>query len=171
MTAIFQRVAKNRDHKMDLAKTRYDRKVVAAKFTVGDHVLIRDKTTKKGQNPKLALKYTGPFKIVETANEHHYRLIDESMKRPKVQMVHQNRLKRFHGPVFKVFSQPNPPKQKDKAIQTTADTRKRRKVQPPPAVVQPPPADVQPPPAIVQPAVIIDQNVRRSERLRNKQKD
>ena len=55
MTAIFQRVAKNRDHKMDLAKTRYDRKVVAAKFTVGDHVLIRDKTTKKGQNRKLAL--------------------------------------------------------------------------------------------------------------------
>ena len=58
----------------------------------------------------------------------HYHLVDEQAKRHKVIMVHQNRLKRYHGPLVTPYAREKITKSKDKATQTKKKPGRPRKV-------------------------------------------
>ena len=112
---------------MDLAKVNYDRKVVACKFSVRDLVLIRDKKTVIGRNKKLCYKYMGPYRVVGISQEMHYQVVNEQAKRPRVEMVHQNRLKRYHGPSIRHLANAATSKTKEKSTQTMKKRGRPRK--------------------------------------------
>jgi hypothetical protein len=59
LSRAFEMVAKNTESRMEKAKLRHDRDVVAANFEVGDFVWVHDTTTKKGKckNKNLSYKY------------------------------------------------------------------------------------------------------------------
>ena len=55
----------------------------------GDKVWLRTHQTKKGENPKLAPKYQGPYEIVDVLPYHTYRV----MKNRKTSVQHESRIR------------------------------------------------------------------------------
>jgi hypothetical protein len=56
LSRAFEMVAKNTESRMEKAKLRHDRDVVAANLEVGDFLWVHDTTTKKGKCKKLSAK-------------------------------------------------------------------------------------------------------------------
>ena len=77
-------------------KQRYDVKARGKCFEVGDRVLLFNPAVKMGQNRKFAPCYMGPYTITEQLAPTTYRISPDN-ENDKVQIVHQNRLKRFLG--------------------------------------------------------------------------
>ena len=71
----------------------------------GDKVWLRTHQKKKGENPKLAPKYQGPYEIVDVLPYHTYRV----MKNGKTSVQHESRI-RLHvandGPAEETVDQP-----------------------------------------------------------------
>jgi len=60
-------------------------------FKIGDKVLLRDKTLRRGRSKKLDAQWTGPYRIVEKISNVNYKI---QIKRKTI-CVHANRLKPF----------------------------------------------------------------------------
>jgi len=55
----------NRDSRVDKEKINYDRKSRAAKYQIGDLVLLLDEAKKKGVSNKFRKKWKGPYSVIE----------------------------------------------------------------------------------------------------------
>jgi hypothetical protein len=53
----------NRDCRLLKEKLYYDRKSRAAKYEIGDLVLLLDESTKKNVNNKFKKRWKGPYKV------------------------------------------------------------------------------------------------------------
>jgi len=71
----------------------FNKNVKEVKFKVGDIVLLRDITTKKGKSKKLANNYSGPYEIIKVVSNHVYKIRAHGLKTAKTQDVNVNRLK------------------------------------------------------------------------------
>ena len=60
-------------------------------YLKGDLVWLRNQHRKKGENPKLAVKYQGPYEVIEVLPYHTYRLRFNS----KENIQHEDRIKLF----------------------------------------------------------------------------
>ena len=77
-------------------KRYYDNNAKPHEFHPGDHVLLQNKSIKKGLSPKLMEKYTGPYYVTDKTDKDTYHL--RSLKDHKVHKsaVHHNRLKKYN---------------------------------------------------------------------------
>ncbi|RNA32386.1 Retrovirus-related Pol poly from transposon [Brachionus plicatilis] len=75
----------------------HDRNIKPVTYEVGDLVLLNKLLIKKGQSKKLAPKWEGPFSIVEKVGQVNYKIKKVGPAKPKVKLVHHNRLKKYHG--------------------------------------------------------------------------
>ena len=93
---ICEIVIQNQEKARDMSKTRYDEHSRGPCFKAGDRVLLFNPAIKLGQNKKFSPAYVGPFTIVEQQFETNFKIVPDD-PREKIQIVHQNRLKRFRG--------------------------------------------------------------------------
>ncbi len=86
----FEMVAKNTESRMERAKLRHDRDVVAANLEVGDFVWVHETATKKGKCKKPSAKYKeSPFRTVERIDDATYKV--KQMDKKKTFMVNKCR--------------------------------------------------------------------------------
>ena len=75
-------------------KENYDKNLKLENLKVGEKVLITNHQVKIGLSPKLAPKYLGPFRILQTTDTNLLiRSIENARKAPF--WIHKNRTKRF----------------------------------------------------------------------------
>ena len=67
-------------------------------FTVGQHVLLTNPVTKKGESPKLSQLWRGPFVITQQLKNFNYLLQDVTTGKDLQRPVHATRLKKLHEP-------------------------------------------------------------------------
>ena len=76
-------------------KRNYDKRSHGKLYEVGNYVWLRNNSRKKGLNPKLASKWTGPYKIITRLSDVTYRI--QYSPRSKPSIVHFDRLKPCEG--------------------------------------------------------------------------
>ena len=91
----FETVRNVREVKLSKVKIYHDRNLRAARYEIGDLVLLADKALKKGKNKKLMPRWIGPFRVKSRKGELNYEIVRDGSSKRKI--VHINRLKRFRG--------------------------------------------------------------------------
>jgi len=91
---MFRIATENRDKRMAVAKTYYDRQVTAAKFAINDLVLVLNEQTPPHQCKKLKYNYKGPYIVKAILNEVDYIL--EPRLGGKRITAHRNNLKKYY---------------------------------------------------------------------------
>ncbi|RNA12853.1 Retrovirus-related Pol poly from transposon [Brachionus plicatilis] len=94
---VYKCVAQNRDVKVEKSRIYHDLNIKPVTYEVGDLVLLNKPLIKKGKSKNMAPKWEGPFSIVEKVGQVNYKIKKVGPARPKVKLVHHNRLKRYHG--------------------------------------------------------------------------
>jgi hypothetical protein len=92
LEAMYQVTVENVTRSAARHAQRHDRNAVIPDYAVGDKVMLRDPTTKKGESPKLKRRYTGPFLVVECKSGFNCRLQHFDTGRTLKRLVHANRL-------------------------------------------------------------------------------
>ncbi len=90
-------VKRNTELKMIYNKEYHDRKNIAAEFTVGHRVWVRELKTPKGLCRKFNSKWKGPYTVEAIVNEVDYRVKPDN--RGKKLLVHRNNLKSCMEPL------------------------------------------------------------------------
>lgn len=75
------------------SKILHDSKLVETVFEVGDRVWLRRQAYKKGESPKLAWRWEGPFRILEKRRGWTYKIGTDGIGGGGSKIVHHNRLK------------------------------------------------------------------------------
>jgi hypothetical protein len=70
----YSMVKKNRDQRMDRAKTLHDRKIKTKPFQAGNLVWVLNEQAKKGKGPAFRPKRRGPFKVIQRLDIGVYRI-------------------------------------------------------------------------------------------------
>lgn len=76
-------------------KNRYDLSCTFPKYKVGEGVLMQDSRKYKGRSPKLQMRWTGPYTVVQVISEVLCKVQEGPKTKPKI--IHVNRLKPYHG--------------------------------------------------------------------------
>ena len=83
----------------------YNRKVHGPTYQPGEHVLLHYPVVKTGRSPKLSSPWRGPYRIIACLNDVNYHI--EEISTSKRQVVHYDRIKRYHGPIPAASNVPN----------------------------------------------------------------
>jgi hypothetical protein len=99
LETAFRLVKTNIDTKVLKNKIIYDRRARAAKYKVGDNVMLLEEAVKKGTSNKLRKKWKGPYKVIEIDNSGHTVKIKPISKNGRSLRVNNSKLKTY----FKVI--------------------------------------------------------------------
>ena len=91
----YERVREQGQTELRRQKRNYDKRSHGKLYEVGNFVWLRNNTRKKGLNPKLFSKWTGPYKIISRLSDVTYRI--QLSPRTKPSVVHFDRLKPCEG--------------------------------------------------------------------------
>ena len=75
----------------------YNKCVHGPTYKDGEHVLLHYPVVQPGEIPKLSSPWRGPHEILKCLNDINYQI--KEMTTGKVQVVHYDRMKRYHGPI------------------------------------------------------------------------
>ena len=75
----------------------YNKRVHGPKYKEGEHILLHYPVVQPGKSPKLSSPWRGPYEILKCLNDVNYRI--KEITTGKVQVVHYDRMKRYHGPI------------------------------------------------------------------------
>ena len=75
----------------------YNKRVHGPTYKEGEYVLLHYLVVPLGKNPKLSSPSRGPYEILKCLNDVNYEI--KEMTTGKVQVVHYDRMKRYHGPI------------------------------------------------------------------------
>ena len=75
----------------------YNKRVHGPTYKEGEHVLLHYPVVQPGKSPKLSSPWRGPYEILKCLNDVNYKI--KEMTTGKVQVVHYDRMKRYHGPI------------------------------------------------------------------------
>ena len=75
----------------------YNKHVHGPKYKEGEHILLHYPVVQPGKSPKLSSPWRGPYEILKCLNDVNYRI--KEITTGKVQVVHYDRMKRYHGPI------------------------------------------------------------------------
>ena len=103
----FRLVKKNIDTKVIKNKIIYDRRARAAKYKIGDNVMLLDEAIKKGTLNKLRKKWKGPYKVLEIDNSGRTIEVKPILKNGRSLRVNICKLKTY----FKTIEYLNTPPQ------------------------------------------------------------
>ena len=92
MTLVYDLVKRDTTVRMDKSKILYDRNVKGGDYDVGDRVWLQNTERKKGQSPKLAKNWKGPYEVLLKIGQSNYKI--KLVNGKKKVTVHKNRLKR-----------------------------------------------------------------------------
>ena len=79
-----------------ISKQNYDKNAAPSSFKVGDHVLLRNKKTKKGLSPKLSKKWYGPYYVVDALPNNTFWLRHCDTHQLKRRRIHASLMKPYH---------------------------------------------------------------------------
>ena len=75
----------------------YNKRVHGPTYKEDEHVLLHYPVVQPGKSPKLSGPWRGPYEISKCLNTVKYKI--KELTTGKVQVVHYDRLKRYHGPM------------------------------------------------------------------------
>ena len=75
----------------------YNKRVHGPTYKEGEYVLLHYPVVPVGKSPKLSSPWRGPYEILKCLNDVNYKI--KEMTTGKVQVVHYDRMKRYHGPI------------------------------------------------------------------------
>ena len=75
----------------------YNKRVHGRTYKEGEHVLLHYPVVQFGKSLKLSSFWRGPYKILNCLNDVNYEI--KELTPGKVQVVHYDRVKRYHGPI------------------------------------------------------------------------
>ena len=107
LETAFRLVKKNIDTKVMKNKIIYDRRARAAKYKIGDNVMLLDEAIKKGTLNKLRKKWKGPYKVLEIDNSGRTIEVKPILKNGRSLRVNICKLKTY----FKTIEYLNTPPQ------------------------------------------------------------
>ena len=107
LETAFRLVKKNIDTKVMKNKIIYDRRARAAKYKIGDNVMLLDEAIKKGTSNKLRKKWKGPYKVLEIDDSGHTVKVKPILKNGRSVRVNICKLKTY----FKTIEHLNTPSQ------------------------------------------------------------
>ena len=93
---IKEKVYKRTQAAQKSQKKQYEKRLVFKPYNVNERVWLFNPVNKPGLSPKLAMKWYGPFTIVEKLSDITYKLIHDNQKTQRT--VHFNRLKKCYTP-------------------------------------------------------------------------
>jgi len=103
MRKAFQVVRKQLNANFERAKRRYDERVKSTKFREGEFVWHFIPCTEKGMNKKWMMTNKGPYRIIKRLNDVNF--VVQKLPTSGMEIVHIDRLTRFHGTVPKLWKQ------------------------------------------------------------------
>ena len=74
----------------------YNKRVHGPTYKEGEYVLFHYPVVPVGKSPKLSSPWRGPYEILKCLNDVNYKIKELTTR--KVQVVHYDRMKRYHGP-------------------------------------------------------------------------
>ena len=75
----------------------YNKRVHGPTYKEGEHVLLHYPVVQAGKFPKLSSPWRGPYETLKCINNVNYQIKKKTAG--KVQVVHYDRMKRYHGPI------------------------------------------------------------------------
>ena len=75
----------------------YNKRVHGPSYKEGEHVLLHYPVLQPGKSPQLCSPWRGPYEILKCLNGVNYKM--KELTTGKVQVVHYDRMKRYHGPI------------------------------------------------------------------------
>ena len=75
----------------------YNKRVHGPTYKEGEHVHLHYPVVQSGKIPKLSSPWRGPYEILKCLNDVNYKI--KEFTTCKVQVVHYDRMKRYHGPI------------------------------------------------------------------------
>ena len=75
----------------------YNKRVHGPTYKEGEYVLLHYPVVPVRKGPKLSSPWRGPYAILKCLNDVNYKI--KEMTTGKVQVVHYDRMKRYHGPI------------------------------------------------------------------------
>ena len=75
----------------------YNKRVHGPTYKEGEQVLLHYPVAQPGKSPKLSSPRRGPYEYLKCLNDVNYKI--EKNTTSKVQVVHYDRMKRYHGPI------------------------------------------------------------------------
>ena len=117
-------VARRHSNAQQLRRNRlYNQKIHGPVYDTGEYVLLHYPVVKVGHSPKLTNPWRGPYRIIKRLNDVNFQI--EEISTQKRQVVHYDRLKRYHGTVPTVsnvqsrnHTTPNEPSQSKTSTRT-----------------------------------------------------
>jgi len=103
MRKAFQVVRKQLKANFERAKSCYDERVKSTKFREGEFVWHFIPRSKKGMNKKWMMTNKGPYRIIKHVNDVNFLV--QKLPTSGMEIVHIDRLTRFHGTVPKPWKQ------------------------------------------------------------------
>ena len=75
----------------------YNKRVLGPTYKEGEHVLLHYPVVQGGRSPKLSNPWRGLYENLKRLNTVNYKI--REVTTGKVQIVHYDRMKRYHGPI------------------------------------------------------------------------
>jgi len=86
-------------------KDEYDKRVKDPKIMVGDRVMLRDKTTRKGLSPKFHLPWNKVFRVIKIEQPHAF-IVSCASPQEAPRKVHLNQIKKYLEPLGPTITRP-----------------------------------------------------------------
>ena len=93
----YELVRRNETTQQRRRNNLYNKRVHGPTYKEGEYVLLHYPVVPVGKSPKLASPWRGPYEILKCLNDVNYRI--KEITTGKVQVVHYDRMKRYHGPI------------------------------------------------------------------------
>ena len=93
----YELVQRNATSQQRRRNNLYNKRAHGATYKEGEYVLLHYPVVRVGKSPKLSSPWRGPYEILKCLNDVNFKIKD--LTTGKVQVVHYDRMKRYHGPI------------------------------------------------------------------------
>ena len=93
----YELVRRNATTQQHRRSNLYNKRVHGRTYKESEYVLLLYPVVPVGKSPKLSSPWRGPYEILKFLNDVNYKI--KEMTTGKVQFVHYDRMKRYHGPI------------------------------------------------------------------------
>ena len=93
----YELVRRNATSQQRRRNNLYNKRVHGPTYKEGEYVLLHYPVVPVGKSPKLSSPWRGPYEISKCLNDVNYKI--KELTTGKVQVVHYDRMKRYHGPI------------------------------------------------------------------------
>ena len=93
----YELVRRNATSQQRRRNNLYNKRVHGPTYKEGENVLLHYPVVPVAKSPKLSSTWRGPYEILKCLNDVNYKI--KEMVTGKVQVVHYDRMKRYHGPI------------------------------------------------------------------------